>query len=197
MITLDAKNRIIVFKAEGHESILGMVKQLGEGPDPKYAWYDSERRGPMFLIKRKDKHSGTAFILHQQLESVFKSTYRKFLKMYNSSGFSPRPNFIMTKIGPRENFMSHQDFNIDDPEDEITGYVAVYYLNDEFEGGELYFDDLDITYKPIAGTVIVFPVHLWHRIKTVDGTHRYTAMLVVEKYSDLSLASTKDLWPEG
>lgn len=197
MVILDEKNRIVVFHVNGEQSILNLVKTLGEGENPDYAWYDSPRRGPMFLIKRKAEHKGVAFVLHQQLEAIFKTKFRKFLTMYNETGFSPRPNFIMTKIGPQQNFMSHQDMNIDDPEDGIKGYVAVLYLNDDFTGGELYFDDLGIEYKPVPGTVIIFPTHLWHRIKTVNSSHRYTAMLVLEKYSDISYASTPDIWPEG
>lgn len=195
MLILDEKNRIVVFHVNGHESILKLVKELGENEKSDYRWYDSPRRGPMFLIKRKGEHKKTAFVLHQQLEAIFKTKFRKFLNMYNESGFSPRPNFIMTKIEQRQNFMSHQDMNIDDPEDGIKGYVGVYYLNDDFKGGELYFDDLNLEYKPVAGTLIVFPTHLWHRIRTVEEGNRYTAMLVLEKYSDISFASTKDIWP--
>jgi predicted 2-oxoglutarate/Fe(II)-dependent dioxygenase YbiX len=46
---------------------------------------------------------------------------------------------------------------------------AVIYLNDDYEGGELYFDQQDITIKPKAGSVIFFP-------STPDFTH---ASLVV------------------
>jgi hypothetical protein len=41
---------------------------------------------------------------------------------------------------------------------------AVIYLNDDYEGGELYFDQQDIKIKPMAGCVIFFP-------STKDFTH--------------------------
>lgn len=41
---------------------------------------------------------------------------------------------------------------------------AVIYLNDEYEGGELYFDQQDIRIKPEAGCVVFFP-------STEDFTH--------------------------
>jgi hypothetical protein len=34
---------------------------------------------------------------------------------------------------------------------------VVAYLNDDYEGGELYFKEFDLTVKPIAGSIVIFP----------------------------------------
>lgn len=192
MKILSDKNRIVLYNSEGSQSILNLVKEVTS--EEKYSWVDTEHRGPTSLLKRRGDHESKAFVLHQQLESVFRHVYSRYLNLYGESDFSPKVNFILTRIDEFENFMRHQDLNYD-LELGVKGYVAVLYLNDDFDGGELYFNDLDISYKPVAGNVIVFPQHLWHEIKTVVGGSRYTAMLSVEKYSDISLASTSDLWP--
>ena len=40
---------------------------------------------------------------------------------------------------------------------EINKYVGILYLNRDYEGGELYFPDHDISIKPEAGMFITFP----------------------------------------
>lgn len=52
----------------------------------------------------------------------------------------------------------------------------VYFLNDDFEGGELKFPDLDLSIKPKAGTLICFPSdhNYVHGVTPVTSGHRYT-----------------------
>jgi hypothetical protein len=191
---LDEDNKIAAFNGiNGVDSIFSLVKDVGSMD--RYKWFVSERRGTMYLLERKANHDGLAVVLHENLEILFKTVYREFLNTLGESGFSPRPNFVIANIQKYEAFMSHQDVNLDEETNVLAGYVAMYYLNDDFEGGELYFDKLGLSYKPVAGEVVVFPYNLWHRVKSVEGGDRYTAMILIEKYIDSSVASTPDLWP--
>ena len=191
---LDKENKIAAFgDIGGVDSIFRLVKEVGQME--RYKWFDSERRGTMYLLKRKGEHEGIAVLLHQHLELIFKTTYNYYLDIIDEHGFSPRPNFVLANIKNNENFMSHQDVNLEEEKNVVNGYVAMYYLNDNFEGGELVFDKLGLSYRPVAGEVVIFPYHLWHRVKTVSGGDRYSAMILVEKYIDKSVASTTDLWP--
>jgi len=68
-------------------------------------------------------------------------------------------------------------------------YSAIFYLNDDYEGGEIKFPNLRFTYKPVKGSMIWFPndpieneenwndwfhhKHL-HTIKEVLGNYRCT-----------------------
>jgi hypothetical protein len=36
-------------------------------------------------------------------------------------------------------------------------HVAALFLNDDYEGGELYFEELEISLKPKSGTLVLFP----------------------------------------
>lgn len=38
-------------------------------------------------------------------------------------------------------------------------YGAILYLNDDFEGGEIYFPEQDLELKPKPGTLVFFPGH--------------------------------------
>ena len=52
----------------------------------------------------------------------------------------------------------------------------VYFLNDDYEGGELAFPDFNLTVKPEAGTLVCFPSdhNYVHGVRPVTTGHRYT-----------------------
>ena len=49
---------------------------------------------------------------------------------------------------------SHVDYNEDN---NYLEYTIVIYLNDDYEGGELYFSEFDIKLKPKAGSIVMYP----------------------------------------
>lgn len=53
---------------------------------------------------------------------------------------------------------------------------VVYFLNDDFAGGELVFPGLDLVVKPRAGTLVCFPAdhNYIHGVNPVTAGHRYT-----------------------
>jgi len=52
----------------------------------------------------------------------------------------------------------------------------VYFLNDDFAGGELVFPELDLVITPEAGTLVCFPSdhNYIHGVNPVTSGHRYT-----------------------
>lgn len=55
---------------------------------------------------------------------------------------------------------------------------VVYFLNDDFDGGELFFPSLDLLIRPEAGTLICFPSdhNYIHGVKPVTAGRRYTVV---------------------
>ena len=55
---------------------------------------------------------------------------------------------------------------------------VVYFLNDDFAGGELFFPDLQLTIEPAAGTLVCFPSdhNYVHGVQPVTAGHRYTVV---------------------
>jgi prolyl 4-hydroxylase len=87
----------------------------------------------------------------------------------------------LTSYLPGEYFMSHWDhFNTNDPP-EITDRAEndriatiILYLNDDFEGGETFFNRLNVTIKPQRGKICYFSypietdtINLEHEAKPV------------------------------
>lgn len=61
----------------------------------------------------------------------------------------------------------------EDPTDKSHPVVSgVLYLNDEYEGGEIYFPEQDIRVKPSAGSMIMFPAYrpyFHHPLPIISG----------------------------
>lgn len=55
-------------------------------------------------------------------------------------------------------------------------YSAVMYLNDNFDGGELVFPNINYTYKPKAGDIVFFPSdddNYEHMVNVLKNGKRY------------------------
>ena len=62
-----------------------------------------------------------------------------------------------------------QDGNTD------LAFSLVAYLNDDYEGGEIHFPNQNVTLKPKAGSLIIFPSQepFIHEVKTITSGTRY------------------------
>lgn len=85
---------------------------------------------------------------------------------------------------------------------EINKYVGILYLNDDYEGGELYFCDKDnemkpyLSFKPNAYSYYVFPggVENIHGVSEIIKGTRYT-MVSFWDYADIEYSQeTLDKW---
>lgn len=79
----------------------------------------------------------------------------------------------------------HVDRNIENTNNTMD-WTCLIYLNDEYDGGELYFDDLGIKIKPTAGSIIFFPCLTKHSVKPiVDGNKYYIFLFIDTTYNIL------------
>jgi hypothetical protein len=57
-------------------------------------------------------------------------------------------------------------------------WAGIIYLNDDYVGGCLVFPESGKTYRPVAGSLVLFPASVWHGVEeTVSGRPRYTSTL--------------------
>lgn len=61
----------------------------------------------------------------------------------------------------------------DDGTVEKVRYGVVVYLNDDFDGGEVFYPELNITYKPKARSMLVHKASTWHEVLPVKQGNRY------------------------
>jgi CDGSH-type Zn-finger protein/predicted 2-oxoglutarate/Fe(II)-dependent dioxygenase YbiX len=67
--------------------------------------------------------------------------------------YSPLPIMNIMKYEIGEEFPPHQDTSVYCPIESDWGLVL--YINDDFEGGELYYPEKNITYRPQSGDLVI------------------------------------------
>lgn len=69
-------------------------------------------------------------------------------------------------------FMGKHVDDYSDP-DKIPTISAILYLNDDYQGGELYFEEQGIKINPTAGSMVIFPStkpYFHESLQIIDGT---------------------------
>jgi hypothetical protein len=107
-----------------------------------------------YLDDETGKKSQTCWISNDpEIASNLEEVVDSYLYHWNLDPRS-REDFRITKFtGPGEFFGSHSDDSFATPRTSSM----VYYLNDDYEGGELEFIHFGITIKPKAGQLFMFP----------------------------------------
>jgi predicted 2-oxoglutarate/Fe(II)-dependent dioxygenase YbiX len=88
-------------------------------------------------------------------------------------------NFI--KYGPGQHFQEHADHGFS----YIATVSLVAYPNDDYEGGELFFPKLNLSIKPKAGDLYIFPSTFLfsHRAMPVHSGTKYSIVTMLD-YND-------------
>lgn len=86
--------------------------------------------------------------------------------------FGSTLGYQILKYSIGERYIPH----LDDGEKFRRFASVVAYLNDDYEGGELNFRDLNFTYYPVAGDVVIFPsgAPFMHEAKPVISGVKYS-----------------------
>jgi hypothetical protein len=116
------------------------------------------------------------------LEENFFESLREQYKYCVSSIFDRpvRPNTSHAQKWDVGGFASphsdNSDFDGNPTAFEINKYVGILYLNEDYEGGELFFDDHGIEIKPNSCSYYVFPggIENIHGVREITKGQRYT-----------------------
>jgi hypothetical protein len=117
---------------------------------------------------------------YEDTEKHIKDSLVHYQSMFNiSMEYMEAINFV--RYTPGQHFQIHTDHGFS-----YTCTVSsIAYLNDDYEGGELWFPYLDLTYKPAAGDILLFPstyIYAHAALKVHSGT-KYAAVTMFD-YND-------------
>lgn len=65
----------------------------------------------------------------------------------------------------------HRDGHLEPPAEPNISLSSLIYLNDDYNGGEVLFEELDIKIKPKSGDFIIFPSHFLHEVTQIHKTN--------------------------
>lgn len=117
---------------------------------------------------------------YEDVESSLRVCLNHYESLYNfKMEYMEAINFVRYK--PGQHFAVHADHGFS----YSCTVSSVMYLNDDYEGGELWFPYLNINFKPEAGDIILFPstyIYAHSSRKVISGT-KYSAVTMFD-YND-------------
>lgn len=116
-------------------------------------------------FKKNDEGiSGTIFPLgklykeeRHEIDKKIQSLFQNFTRMNTIAAIQ--------RYKPTKGMGLHKD----DMLDSTVQYGLVIYLNDDYEGGEINYPDLNLTIKPKARSIIFHPAEIEHEVLEVKG----------------------------
>lgn len=173
---------------DGHEELIGSIE---EGmSSAKLLWHpagidggenknvrDTDSISVPFLNEVNEDFVSFVDAFNKSLSNIFYETIFKLEKDYmNIYGiyFSDHDAYQILKYGKGQKFTNH----IDDHPKYHRRVSSVYYINDDYEGGEINFPRFGISYKPKANELIIFPsTYVYnHSVSEVTSGTRYAVV---------------------
>jgi hypothetical protein len=124
----------------------------------------------------------------QELQQIWQECYDAqkaavddYSRTYNIHNLRYWEAFNFVRYGEGQHFMEHHDHGFS----YNCTVSLVSYLNDDYEGGEIYFRLQELNIKPKAGDLVVFPSTFSHphQAKKVTSGVKYSLVTMLD-YSD-------------
>lgn len=194
----DARLGVLVYK-NALPKELNLVERLestiGQSSTPPYMWMEAlvgyQQKMPEYR-DCVDCKIGELHLQHcppqfEEIKNIYQDTVTPLRQCMTD--YTIRYNLNMqymeainyVRYQPGQHFQVHTDHGFS-----YTCTVSsVMYLNDEYEGGELWFPYLDLTFKPEYGDIVLFPsTYIYaHAAKPVTSGVKYSAVTMFD-YND-------------
>jgi hypothetical protein len=94
--------------------------------------------------------------------------------------------FVETKVVRKLILGDERPAHYDSQIDPMCDYGIVIYLNDNYDGGEIYYPKKDIVYKPVKNSAVIHSAReeYFHGIKPVLSGTRYYMTLFADRKAD-------------
>jgi len=124
-----------------------------------------------FIINSIEWNYGTR-IIHRYHDSIRKMSSGAEILPHADNEFNDGTFFSIRYT--KESVNTKNDFQEHLP-NEFVEYSSIFYINDDYEGGEICFPDYNLEIKPEAGSVVFFPSNskYIHAVKKVIKGDRY------------------------
>jgi Rps23 Pro-64 3,4-dihydroxylase Tpa1-like proline 4-hydroxylase len=131
-------------------------------------------RNTLIWLLKKDEYSKDTQLRIDNLSRLIDNEINECLFHYDSeysASLRQRDNYELLKY--TEN--NHLDWHTDDGSSNHSRVSILFYLNDDYDGGEIEFKNFNILYKPMKGDILIFPSsYIYrHRVRKVTNGVRY------------------------
>lgn len=138
---------------------------------------DTSAIGVPYRTSGEADYSNPTSTFYFELAKIFYSSFdmleRDYMNHYGIN-FSNHYPWDILKYGVGQKFTNH----IDDHPDYLRRVSTVYYMNDDYTGGEINFPRFGVSYKPKANQMIIFPSNYIynHSVAPVTEGTRYAVV---------------------
>lgn len=123
---------------------------------------------------------------HEKIAPVIDLIHKPYLDVldiwYEKTGHKKldyvSKNYTLKKYNTGGAISPHIDKNEDDPSSTMD-YTALFYLTDDYVGGEIEFPDQNLILRPSAGSALIFPVTLPHIAHEVFSGDKYFIFMYI------------------
>ncbi|CAB4145217.1 Oxoglutarate/iron-dependent dioxygenase [uncultured Caudovirales phage] len=194
----DPKFGILLYKNELPKSLRlpeRLEETIGDSKSAPYMWMEAlvgyNQKMPEYRdcvdckmgemhIKNCPPQFSELVNIYNDTKTPLKECVEDYEKRYNIHlGYMEAINYI--RYGTNQHFQVHTDHGFS----YTCTTSSCMYLNDDYEGGELWFPYLDLTFKPDYGDIVLFPsTYIYaHAAKPVLSGTKYSAVTMFD-YND-------------
>jgi len=150
-----------VLPKEEHKELLKFAKSISQ-------W----ERQPWGVYKFSSKQMPNEIV--KILSKIFQIAYKNFIMLYDVDVSFPE-NDLFNIVKFEQGYAMH--LHVDTLSVSALHLASVYYINDDYSGGEINFPDHNLTIKPDPNSLLLFPgnENYWHETLEVVGNNRYTS----------------------
>lgn len=103
-------------------------------------------------------------------------------KFFNVDAKETGPAIVRWPVGARQEPHADKEFHSGPEKGRSNDFpwydlAGLFYFNDDYEGGELYFPQHGIEFKPVAGAAYFFPGDMYytHGVRPIKSGNRFTS----------------------
>lgn len=169
MLTL--ANQIEVFSNKiDVEYAIDLIERTNNNP---YS-FESVQRRPHLTMQMPILFEKNDSLESAELKTFFMSlTFPRmvdYMKKYNLKNMSSiREAYTISKLENSMPMDPHVDIKMG-----FKNFLVNLYINDNYDGGELFFPDHNVSYKPKAGDIVMYPGAFMHGVMPSSGGARYS-----------------------
>jgi predicted 2-oxoglutarate/Fe(II)-dependent dioxygenase YbiX len=128
-----------------------------------------------------DKSDSRVSLQLKKLKSNFLSLGKEYANEFRLPLVDPC-SMVVSKYSPSKEMGPHVDSTEDMNARALM--TAILYLNDDYEGGDLYFPEQEIRLKPKAGSIVFFPSvqPFYHQSFKITKGYKYIVPLFWVQY---------------
>jgi hypothetical protein len=172
-------DKIIQFN-DVFEDMNKVVTQVNSGSWEHWGRANNERIGSLRWIYNNEDYLYKA--INEAVAKSVKEYFSNQSILEDKYSFSNSSYHIRKWDSPMRGMEPHSDFSANgDGSRSNPSYTICGYITDDYEGGHLEFPNHNISFKPPAGSIIIFPSDEWHGVSYVISGNRMMFSLFIHE----------------